>query len=311
MMQKIVTLTLNPVVDKSTSVESVASEIKLRCEVPTFEAGGGGVNVSRVIHKLGGEAVTVLTLGGGNGQILRHLLQNEGLDLHAVATKSRTRENFIVFERATTLQYRFGMPGEYVTAEELQAVVDATFAVDADYIVASGSLPAGVPDEIYAQIAERASGTKARVIVDTSGRALDTLAGSHVYLLKPNINELEILSGEKFEGEEQMIRVTRRLIANGMAKVFVVSLGAQGAALITPDEYVAFRPPLVPIKSKVGAGDSMVGGLTLALARGWSLTEAVRYGIAAGTACVMTPGTELCRREDVEHIYPKVKILAD
>lgn len=307
-MPNITTLTLNPCVDKNTAVYSVASEIKLRCESPTYDPGGGGVNVSRAIHKLGGTATTVLALGGSTGDTLRGLLEQERLLLHVVPAASWTRENLVVFEKSTTLQYRFGMPGGALTEAELAALVAAVLATDADYIVASGSLPANVPDDFYATLTRQAQATGARVIIDTSEKALEAMMGAGAFLLKPNIHELEILSGEKFEGEEQMVMVARRLITEKMAEVFVVSLGAQGAALITKDDFVLMQPPVVPVKSKVGAGDSMVGGIVRALAHGERLVDAVRYGIAAGTACVMTPGTELCRKEDVEQIYPRVKV---
>mgnify|MGYP005838004599 CR=1 FL=1 len=312
MMPRIVTLTLNPCVDKSTAVDTVASEIKLRCDHPSYDPGGGGVNVSRAIRKLGGESTAVFTMGrGGTGETLRDLLIAEGLAVQPVPTQAPTRENFIVFERTTTLQFRFGMPGERLEPHELAAVVEAAFELQPDILVASGSLPPGVPDDIYAQIAQRVRGTAIRLVVDTSGAALAAMPGASVYMLKPNLHELEILSGRKFEGEDQMVQVARQLIAQQMAEVLVISLGAQGAALVTADDFVRMQPPVVPIKSKVGAGDSMVGGMALALARGWSLREAVRYGIAAGTAAVMSPGTQLCRLEDVEMIFPRVRILAD
>lgn len=308
-MKKIVSLTLNPSLDKSTAVDTVASEIKLRCDTLKVDPGGGGVNVSRAIRKLGGESVAVLSLGGCTGETLARLLAAEGLTVRGVPVERDTRESFVVFERSTTLQFRFGLPGEPLQPAEWAALIDAAFAEQPDYLVASGSVPPGVPDDIYVQIARRAQASGVRLIVDTSGAALAAMSGAQAYLLKPNLNELEILSGEKFTGEEQMLAAARHMIAQQKAEVLVVSLGAAGAALITAEEFVEMKPPVVPIQSKVGAGDSMVGGLTLALARGWSLRDAVRYGIAAGSAAVMTPGTELCRREDAEAIYPRVKVL--
>jgi 6-phosphofructokinase 2 len=309
-MPKIVSITLNPCVDKSTSVETVASEIKLRCDEPTYDPGGGGINASRAIKKLGGESVAVFTSGGAVGKRLESLLRQESLSIKPVAVIQETRENMIVFERSTTLQFRFGMPGGRLENHEIEACVEAVLAEDADYIVGSGSLPPNVPDDFYVQLASRAS-KKAKLIVDTSGKALEKLIGTGVYLLKPNIHELEILSGETFNGEEQMITATQRLIEQKMAEVFVISLGAQGAALITAQEVVHFRPPTVRIRSKVGAGDSMVGGITYRLAQGADLIDAVRYGIASGTAAVMNSGTQLCRKEDVETIYPRVKVIVE
>jgi 6-phosphofructokinase 2 len=310
-MPTIVTLTLNPCLDKSTAVQRVVSEDKLRCEDPTYDPGGGGINVSRAIKKLGGESLAVFTSGGGQGQMLQDLLASEGLAMHPINTQSATRENLIVYERSSTHQYRFGMPGGYIREEELQDCLDVVFAQNADIIVGSGSLPPGVANDFYAEFAKRAHATSAKVIVDTSGAALEAMVGTGVYLLKPNINELEILSGETFEGEEQMIRVARRMIAENMAQVLVISLGAQCAALVTADEFVQMQPPVVKVVSKVGAGDSMVGGIVFSLAKNDSLRDALRYGIASGTAAVMNPGADLCRKEDVEILYPRVKVVSE
>jgi 6-phosphofructokinase 2 len=310
-MPTIVTLTLNPCLDKATAVQRVVSEDKLRCEEPTYDPGGGGINVSRAIKKLGGESLAVFTSGGGQGQMLQELLASEGLAMHPVNAHSATRENLIVYERSSTHQYRFGMPGGYIREEELQDCLDAVFAQNADIIVGSGSLPPGVANDFYAEFAKRAHTTSAKVIVDTSGAALEAMVGTGVYLLKPNLHELEILSGETFEGEEQMIRVARRMIAENMAQVLVISLGAQGAALVTADEFVQMQPPVVKVVSKVGAGDSMVGGIVYSLAKGDSLRDALRYGIASGTAAVMNPGADLCRKEDVDVLYPRVKVISE
>lgn len=305
-MKSIVTLTLNPAVDKSSSVNSVASEIKLRCSAPRFDPGGGGINVSRAIHKLGGDSLAIYAGGGSTAHMLHSLLEEEGVRQQIVPITGRTRENFIVYEETSGLQYRFGMPGPVMSPAEWQRCIDIICETEADYVVASGSLPAGVPSSFYVDLAQQLQNTKARLIVDTAEDALAAIKGAGVYLVKPNIGELETLSGERFLGEEHLRQVCQLLVKQGLAEVLVVSLGAGGAAFVTADDYAQLRPPVVPIQSKVGAGDSMVGGITLALARGWELKEAVRYGIAAGTAAVMTPGTELCRLEDTERIYRRV-----
>lgn len=309
-MPQIVTLTLNPTIDKSTHVDTVASEIKMRCTEPSFDPGGGGINVSRVIRTLGGESLAVYTAGGFTGSMLRQLLDQAGLQQYMVPIQGLTRENLTVYEESTTLQYRFNMPGPTMQQSEWQACLDAVFAQPAPYIVASGSLTPGVPDDFYKQIALRAKETGSHLIVDTSGKALESCAEAGVFLLKPNLHELELLSGEKFETEERMIEIARSLIRSGMAQVFVVSMGASGALLITLEDAVKLRPPVVPVKSKVGAGDSMVGGIVWALADGKSMLDAVRYGIAAGSATVMNSGTQLCRYDDVMSIVHRVAIVS-
>lgn len=308
-MPKIVTLTVNPTIDKSTSVDTVASEIKMRCDVPKFDPGGGGINVSRAVKKLGGESTAIYTAGGGTGAMLTDLLQAENIVTIPIEIADLTRENLTVYENGTGLQFRFGMPGPKLSEHEWQRCLDVVFAEEADYIVASGSLTPDIPIDFYQQLAQRAKNTTSRVIVDTSGKALEACAKAGVFLLKPNLHELEILSGQKFTSETRQIEIAQELIRDGMAEVFVISMGSSGALFISADEAVKMRPPVVPIQSKVGAGDSMVGGIVWALAEGHSLHNAVRYGIAAGSAAVMTAGTELCRKADVLDIYQRVAIV--
>ena len=299
---------MNPTIDKSSSVDSVAPEIKLRCESPDFHPGGGGINVSRAIKKLGGVSLTVYTSGGSMGQMLENLLIQEGIQHQPVAVSGLTRESFTVFEKSTTLQYRFSMPGPEITTDECQQVLDTVFSHDADYLVASGSLPPGVPDDFYAQVAQQAKASNIPLIVDTTGNASHEAAKAGVFLLKPNLRELEIFVQKPIESDDHLKVVAQELIAAGMAEVLAVSMGAAGAAFITADTYANLRAPMVPIQSKVGAGDSMVGGIVLALARGQSLLDAVRYGVAAGSAAVMTPGTELCRLKDTDMLFEKVTV---
>ncbi len=307
-MEKIVTLTMNPALDVSSRILSVAPEIKLRCAAPRFHPGGGGINVSRAIRFLGGESTAVFTAGGHTGTMLTRLLRDEGIASSSIAIAGITRESFAVYEESTDLQYRFNMPGPELSADEWIACLERVFDLNPAYIVASGSLPQGVPIEFYGEITRYARQYDIRVIVDTAGEALNKAFGKGVYLMKPNLHELELFSGEKVRDEAHIREVARRLIAEGLAEIMVVSMGAAGASLITRDEYVHLRAPIVKIQSKVGAGDSMVGGMAMGLAAGRSLLDAVRFGIAAGSAAVMTPGTELCRQEDAYRLYEQIAV---
>jgi 6-phosphofructokinase 2 len=168
--------------------------------------------------------------------------------------------------------------------------------------VLSGSLPEGVGDDIYAKLAKQMP-EECRVVVDTKGDVLARSLETPVYLIKPNVRELGQLVGRDIESDEEIVEVSRRLISDGKVQVVVTSLGSGGAMLVTADHTEQLRSPTVKIRSKVGAGDSMVAGIVLGLARGWSVRDAVRLGIAAGAAAVMTEGTELCRRADVERLY--------
>ncbi len=308
-MPGIVSLTVNPTIDKSSSVGTVASEIKMRCDPPSFHPGGGGINVSRVVHKLGGDSTVVYTSGGEMGNMLTDLLFQEHLTMRPVPIAGLTRQNLSIYEHSSGLQYRFGMPGPEINEEEANRCLDAALESQPEYLVASGSLAPGMSDDFYAQLLRRTQGTNTRVIIDTSGKALEAVKKGGAFLLKPNLRELELLSGASFQGEKHIQIMAEALIADGWAEVIVVSMGAGGAAFVTKDTCVRLRPPVVPIQSKVGAGDSMVGGIVWALAAGKTVLEAVRYGVAAGSAAVMTPGTELCRADDVWELYERIAVM--
>ncbi|TLD40353.1 MAG: Tagatose-6-phosphate kinase [Candidatus Jettenia ecosi] len=305
---QIITLTMNPTIDTSCNVDHVIAEKKLRGKSPRHEPGGGGINVSRTIKKLGGESTALYTSGGPIGQMLQILLNQEHINHQPIEIEGMTRENFIVLEESTQRQFRFGMPGPTLHDREWQQCLDSISRItpSPEYIVASGSLPPGVPDDFYAQVAQRAKKPGSRICIDTSGEALRLAAGAHVYLLKPNMSELQYLAGEKIKNESHVKEVAKKIIERGKSEVVVISLGAAGAFLVSKDGYESIRAPVVPIESKVGAGDSMVAGIVVSLAKGSSLQDAVRFGIAAGSAAVMTPGTELCRREDAEYLYQQM-----
>jgi 6-phosphofructokinase 2 len=304
----IATLTLSPAVDESTSVDHVVPEDKLRCAEPASEPGGGGINVSRAIRKLGGESVAVYLSGGAAGRDLQELLGSEGLDHRPIPISDSIRRNLIVLETSTNRQYRFGMPGPTVAEPEWESCLDVLGALDPkpDYIVASGSLPPGVPSDFYARVAVMSRKLGSRIIVDTSGEPLRMAVDEGVYLVKPNLRELEHLAQQSFVDEDQQEELAMGLVTRGGAEVVVVSVGAGGALVATAEGTERLHAPTVPIKSKVGAGDSMVAGITLSLARGRSIGEAVRFGVAAGSAAVMTPGSQLCRREDAERLYERI-----
>lgn len=307
-MPSIVTLTVNPAVDKNTQVERVTADDKLRCERPRREPGGGGLNVARALQRLGGSATAVYVHGGPTGRILEQLLDDEEIPQQPFAIDGWTRENLHVTETSTERQYRFGMPGPKLREPEWLELLETLGAMDPApaYLVASGSLPPGVPADFYGRVARIAADRGTRLIVDTSGEALREAVEAGVYLIKPNLRELQQLAGRSLDSEFQQEEAARAVIDAGRCEAVVVSRGAGGAMLVTDAGGVHLRTPTVPIRSKVGAGDSMVAGLTLGLARGWALPDAVRYGIAAGAAAVMTPGTELCRRDDTERLYEQI-----
>jgi 6-phosphofructokinase 2 len=302
-MPKIITVTFNPTIDKSTSIAALMPEKKLQCSAPRFEPGGGGINVARAIKKLGGEALAVYPAGGYSGKFLNELMAREGVTVHAVQTKSHTRENLIVFDKSTGLQYRFGMPGSQVLEDEWRQLLTDIENSGAEYIIASGSLPPGMPDDIFGWIAEIAKKINAKLVVDTSGEALKKAVDKGVFLLKPNLGELSSLVGKEEVSHESVDEIAKEIISRNCCQAIIVSLGSAGARLITKEEVIQVIPPVVKRLSTVGAGDSMVAGVILSLSRGMDLKEAMKYGVACGTAATLNPGTELCKLEDVEKLY--------
>ena len=298
----IVTVTLNPSIDKSFSVERVVPELKLDVQDERHHPGGGGVNVSRAVKRLGGNSVAIWSRGGYTGALLEELIAKEGVEQQPISVAEATRENVIARERTSGQQYRFGMPGPSFDAGDLARHAEQLGAVRADYLVYSGSLPRGVTPKWFAErVASAAPGT--RVVVDTKGEALERALDVGVFLIKPNIDELEAIMKRKLDLEERVEDAARGIVERGGAKLVMVSLGRGGAVLVGEEITVHLRAPHVKIKSKVGAGDSMLGGMVLALSQGRSPEDAARFGVAAGSAAVMNEGTELCRSEDAERLY--------
>lgn len=307
-MHKIVTITFNPCVDKSTTVPSITPEIKMHCTEPKFEPGGGGINVARALKKLGGEALAIYPSGGYSGKFLNSLLRNEGVKTAVIETKIHTRENMIVLETSTNQQYRFGMPGSPVAEADWKKCLLCVEKLDElDFIVASGSLPPGVPIDVYARLARIAKIKNAKFVVDTGGEALKYALQEGVYLAKPNLKELGSFMGNENITIQDLYESGNKILAHGKIHSLVVSLGSQGAVLITAPQLFHVIPPSIDIKSTVGAGDSMVAGIVQSVSNGKSLLEAVQYGVACGTAATLNAGTELCNLRDVEKIITKVR----
>ena len=295
----IVTITVNSALDKSTRFKGLVPEQKIRCEEPRFDAGGGGINVSKAISRLGGTSLAVFTSGGPTGKMLEELVAKEGIAFEAVAVESWTRESFVAVDDNTNSQYRFGFTGGKISDEESNRILETIAALKPKFLVASGSLNEGLSDDFYSKIAEIAKKSSAKLIVDTSGEALKKALEVGVCMIKPNVGELAKLIGVERLELEEVNEAAKQIIAKGGAEIVVVSLGPQGAVLVTKDIYEFVPAPNVAKKSTVGAGDSMVGGMVWALSQNKSLKEVIRWGVACGTAATMNEGTQLFKAEDV------------
>ncbi|HHZ09335.1 MAG TPA: 1-phosphofructokinase family hexose kinase [Rhizobiales bacterium] len=302
-MPRIVTVTLNPTVDLSSDTETVRPVRKVRTRNERFDPGGGGINVARVVAKLGGDVEAVYLAGGEIGTLLDRLLADQGIARHRIPIAGQTRVGYIVHEQSTGLEYRFVPEGPHVTAADCEACRAALASRRADYLVCSGSLPGGAPADTYARIADLAVRTGAKFVLDSSGEGLRaTLETDSVYLVKPSLGELEQYVGRRLT-PDQAAQEAARIVDRGMAEIVAVTLGTDGAILAGRGEVL--RLPAIPVRvtSAVGAGDSFLAAMIWALSEGRTTSDAFRLGVAAGAAAAMTPGTELCRAEDVHALY--------
>ena len=305
MKTTIVTLTLSPAIDKSSTVVKIVPEQKLTCAAPKAEPGGGGINVSRGLKRLGLESLAIFPCGGFEGELFKKLLSKENIAYKSIETKNPTRENFTMVETSTNSQYRFGMPANEIYPDEELLILQALESLlpVPQFVIASGSMPPGIEQDFLARVANFSKKSDIKFIVDTSGEALKQAVEEGVYLLKPNLAELSQLVGATYLDNKDVVHAAKQLISSGKCEIVVVSMGSQGAHLITKDISEHVKAPDVKKLSTVGAGDSMVAGMVYALSTGKNLQETLRMGVACGTAATMNPGTELFKKEDVDNLY--------
>ena len=303
MVPRIVTLTLNPAVDLASTAPAVRPTHKIRTTHEQVDPGGGGINVARVVHALGGDTLAVLAEGGATGRFLTELLEEAGVPHLVVRIAGRTRVSITVRDAGTGEEYRFVPEGPRLSEVEWRATLAALAAAECGFVVASGSLPPGVPADAYAEVARLAAARGRRFVLDTSGPALRAALGHGIDLIKPSLHELETLVGHPLPDPAAQDAEALALVRAGAARMVAVSLGAAGAILAT-EAGVLRRPALPgPVHSAVGAGDAFLAAMVLALARGATPAAALDWGIAAGAAAVAGVGTARLQRADVEARY--------
>lgn len=318
-MTNVITVTINPAIDVLMSIEQIIPMHKMRCALARRDPGGGGINVARILNRLGSEVIAVYPVGGLLGTLLRRLVDGEGVPYLTIGIAEETRENITVLERTTGLQYRFIQPGPKLSEREWQAGLDAIASLyqrdistlpdrRPRFLVASGSLPPGVPEDFYSQIASMTKGAGVRVVVDASGIPLKRALQAGVYLVKPSLSEFRELIGKPVDTEADCVKACRSLIDDGRAEMVALTLGDHGALLVSRDQALSAQALAIKPISVVGAGDAFLGALIWSLSSGRPIDVAFRYAVAAGSATLLMPGTELCRSEDVEHLVNDVKV---
>ena len=304
-MPDIVTLTLNPAVDVATTVERVVDTHKLRCAPARRDPGGGGINVARVIHRLGGDCVALYAAGGLTGRMLSASLAAEGLPAECVEIAGETRENFSVRETSTGREFRFVLPGPSLSEAEWRrfAAYLERDGTPPRYVVLSGSLPPGLPAKAYADLTRWANLRGTRVVLDTSGPPLALALDAGVFLVKPSLGELAAIVEKPLADEAAWLAAARSLVDDRRAQIVALTLGERGALVVTAEEILRVPALEVPISSATGAGDSFLAGLLVALRRGQTLRDAARLAQAAASATLLSSGTALCDAQEVKRLY--------
>jgi 6-phosphofructokinase 2 len=307
-MKEIVTLTVNPALDLSATVDELRPFSKLRCNGEQRDAGGGGINVARVATRLGAEPLAIVPAGGPIGRYLAEIVKAEGVRCLVVPIEGNTREDFTVTESASSRQFRFVLPGPRLAQTEWERVLSECAARlhEGTLLAASGSLAPGLPDDFYGRLAVIAKDRGAQLLLDSSGPALEKALAQGVYLVKPNLRELRGLTGEPLPDRNAWLAASRRIVASGGAEVVALSLAERGALFVTRDLALHAKAPVVEPRSTVGTGDSFLGALIAKLADGCDRREAFRAAVAAGTAAMLAPGTGLGRKADIDRLMASV-----
>jgi len=304
-MSAILTVTVNPSLDVTTSIPRLEPQRKLRCGPPANDAGGGGVNVSRAIRELGGDSRAFVALGGDTGRQYARLLRETGVEYVEFPLPGETRSSMTVMEAESGLHYRFVLPGPAqlpAIGEEMLAELGRIVNKDVRYVVASGSLLPGMAPDFYARLAGIVRWQGARLILDTHGEALKQALPGLPYLIRLNEIEARELAQDTERGGS-IAELARALVGRHVAEVVVVGLGEHGSLITSAAGQFSITPPRVMVHSMVGAGDSYVAALTLALSRDWSLETANRYGVAAAACAVTHEATELCDRAGTDELF--------
>jgi 1-phosphofructokinase family hexose kinase len=303
------TVTVNPSIDQHILIDQLIKDDAIRAREIRRDPGGKGINVSRVVHELGGDTVAFAISGGCAGYMLRSLVAERGIVLESLEVPEETRINVILTDRADRTQTRISAPGPRVSLAELERFTQQMTSHQPlpEWWVLGGSLPPGVPDDFYARLISTLQQRGAHCLLDADDEALKLGVQAHPYLIKPNEHELARLIGRSLPDEQAMVGAAQQLVDEGI-RVVAITLGRKGALIVSQDTALRVTSPDIEVKSKVGAGDSFLAGCVFALAQGQSLESAVRLGTAAGTAAVMHEGTQLCRREDVERLVDQITI---
>ncbi|NPA15824.1 MAG: 1-phosphofructokinase [Deferribacteres bacterium] len=308
----IATVTLNPSLDHNIEVEELKIDDVTRMLNSKLDPGGKGINVSRIINTLGGPTVAYGFIAGKEGGQLSLFLAEEGILNSFIAVEGRTRINVIITERKTGKQTRINAEGPRVEIEDLERLKERITRLgggicSVSFMVFAGSLPPGLPKTTYRDLIEEIKELGIKVVLDTDGEPLKQGVKAKPFMIKPNTYELQRLVDREIKTESDVLDAAERLLSDGIELV-AVTRGGKSAFLVTKDFIYRCQPPKIKVISAVGSGDAFIGAFLLALYRGHGYPEAFKWGIAAGAATALVPGTGLMRKEDFEELLKEVEI---
>jgi 1-phosphofructokinase family hexose kinase len=305
----IYTVTLNPSLDRTLTVPALDFNQVLRASTARLDWGGKGFNVSRALHALGLTSRAIGFTGGTAGAQLAEGLAGLGIPTHLLSIAGETRTSTVVEEESTGRYLKVNEAGPSVTAADCMAILAAVgaHAQPASLWVLAGSLPPGAPADLYSQLIRKIHACGGRALLDASGDPLRAGCAARPWLVKPNAEEAAEFAGMPVETVDDGRRAAQAFLAQGVQLV-AMSLGADGLLLVTREQTLHARPPAVTIQTVVGVGDALLAGIVYALHQGSSPADVARWGVAAGTAAAMTPGTGVGARSTVEAIYTESRV---
>ena len=305
----ILTLTLNPAVDLYLSVRKLVTDDVNRVLWFRRDPGGKGINVSRVIREMGGESIAVCLLGGETGEEIFRNLNATGIWVERIPVEGTTRTNIAIKEEATGRLIKLNEKGASVTGRILQTCLKRIERLchREDLVALCGSLPPGAPTALYATFIRRLRGKGVRILLDADGEVLGEGLRAMPAFIKPKLHELTRLTRRPLRTLHERLQACRYLLVRGMEGI-LLSMGKEGALLVSRKGSWLAGTPQVKVGSAIGAGDSLVGGFLLGLSQKKDLPESLRLGMACGTATAITPATELCHRQDVRRFLPAITL---
>ena len=305
----ILTVTLNPSVDKLYQIDALRPHEVMRVKAVEMTAGGKGLNVSRAAALLGEPVQALGFVGGHTGALFSSLLQGSGVTPCFTPAAAETRCCVNIREPGVRASTELLEPGSEIRGEELEAFVREfdTRLPGADAVTLSGSLPRGVPADFYALLVQKAKRAGKPVLLDASGEPLRLGLAAGPDFIKPNTDELCQLLGSAPSGQKEILLAARQLRHNGI-KIVAVSMGRDGVIVSCPQGDFRGRTPDVPVVNTVGCGDSMVAAFAVGMARRMSIEEQIRLALAVSTANAMTPKTGSFRLKDLRNLLAQVQV---